>query len=47
MTVVFLGIDLAKNVFALHGVAWQFAGFGCAVHAFSPGRIDPKPCGRV
>ena len=47
MTVVFLGIDLARNVFALHGVAWQFAGFGCAVHAFSPGRLGPKPCGGV
>ncbi|MEN9367149.1 MAG: hypothetical protein RL489_1507 [Pseudomonadota bacterium] len=27
--------------------ARQFAGFGHTVHAFSPGRIDPKPCGRV
>ena len=76
MTVVFLGIDLAKNVFALHGVdaagklclvrpqvrcgqlaciigmeecsgARQFAGFGHTVHAFSPGRLGPKPRGRV
>ena len=84
MAVVFLGIDLAKNVFALHGVdaagkpclvrpqvrrdqlaelvarlppctigmeacsgARQFAGFGHTVHAFSPGRLDPKPCGGV